>query len=98
MRRRICVWRGVRSDILSMPVYMYSYCNYIQTGSSRNPHFKSSAGPIGNHAQLRSRLCLLQLGGPHSPLSFARPDAAMTHLKSLQSKTLKELSAIRLQP
>jgi len=26
-----------------MPVYMYSYCNYIQTGSSRNPHFKSCA-------------------------------------------------------
>src|ERR1700736_3827441 len=29
MRRRICVWRGVRSDI-SLPVYIYSYCNYIQ--------------------------------------------------------------------
>src|SRR5580658_8604311 len=30
MRRRIWVWRGVRSDIFDLPVHPYSNCDYIQ--------------------------------------------------------------------
>jgi len=32
MRRRICVWAGGKVGHFRLPVYIYSYCNYIQIG------------------------------------------------------------------
>ena len=42
MSLRIWVWRGVRSDMVSVPVYLYSNCDYIQIGR----HGKRTQRPL----------------------------------------------------
>src|ERR1700722_7307603 len=48
IRRRISVWRGVRSD-MSVPVYLYRYCDYIQIDPGRKPDENRPNHPRNRH-------------------------------------------------